>query len=370
MRIVLAPDSFKESMSAREAAEAMAVGVLRALPDADVVLVPMADGGEGTARTVADALGGEMLDVDTADALGRARRGQVGWVAGDRLAVVEVAQSVGLDLIAPDERDALAASSAGVASLLRAAWAAGAQRVVVGLGGSATTDGGLGMLLELGARALPVRPAAGCDWADLTGLDLSGLDPRLGRVEVAVDVDNPLTGPRGAAAVFAPQKGADPAAVAVLTRRLEHLARALRAGGHDVAGLPGAGAAGGLGAAFLAAGARLAPGVTLVAEAVGLSQALLGADLVLTGEGRVDGQTPAGKVPAGVAAAARAAGVPVVVLAGSLGPGWQEAQDAIGPVVAIGPAGRPLAEALARGPVDLADAAARVVARRAPDRRP
>jgi len=364
VKIVVAPDSFKESMSAREAAEAMAAGVRRVVPDADVTLVPMADGGEGTARTVADALGGELLDVDTVDALGRARRGQIGWVARDRLAVVEVAQAVGLDLIAPDERDALAASSTGVANLLRAAWDAGARRVVVGLGGSATTDGGLGMLLELGARALPVRPSAGCDWADLAGLDLTRLDPRLGRVEVAVDVDNPLTGPRGAAAVFAPQKGADPTAVAVLTRRLEHLARALRAGGHDVAGLPGAGAAGGLGAAFLAAGARLAPGVTLVAEAVGLSHALLGADLVLTGEGRVDGQTLSGKVPAGVSAAARVAGVPVVVLAGSLGPGWQEAQDAIGPVVPIGPADRPLAEALARGPVDLADAAERVVADR------
>ncbi|MDO8120183.1 glycerate kinase [Isoptericola sp. b490] len=363
MKIVLAPDSFKESMSAREAVRAMATGVRRAAPDAHVTLVPMADGGEGTARTVSDALGGVLREVETVDALGRARRGRIGWVARERLAVVEVAQAVGLDLIAPTERDALAASSTGVADLLRGAWEAGAQRVLVGLGGSATTDGGLGMLLGLGARALPVRPVR-CDWADLAGLDLTGLDPRLGRVEVAVDVDNPLTGPRGAAAVFAPQKGADPAAVAVLIRRLEHLARALRAGGRDVAGLPGAGAAGGLGAAFLAAGARLAPGATLVAEAVGLAEAVHGADLVLTGEGRVDGQTPSGKVPAGVAAVARAAGVPVVVLAGSLGPGWQEARDALGPVVVIGPAERPLAEALAHGPADLADATERVVADR------
>ncbi|MCV2393964.1 glycerate kinase [Actinotalea sp. M2MS4P-6] len=360
VRVVLAPDSFKESMTAAEAVAAMARGVARGRPDATVVAAPMADGGEGTAATLVDALGGRMLETGARDALGRPRLARIG-LTRTGLAVVESAEAIGLALLAPSERDPVAASSVGLADLLHAAWRAGADRVLVGLGGSATTDAGVGMLAELGARVLPGPEVLVEDWSELGGLDLTGLDERLGRVRVAVDVTNPLLGPRGAAAVFAPQKGADAGQVALLERRLARVEEALRAAGHDVAGRPGAGAAGGLGAAFLAAGAPTAPGVDLVADAVGLTAALRGADLVLTGEGRVDAQTPHGKVVSGVARRAREAGARVVVLAGSLGPGWEAVTSLVDDVVAIGRPDRPLAEALATGPDDLADAAAAVV---------
>jgi glycerate kinase len=362
VRVVLAPDSFKESMTAESAAAAMARGVRRALPGADVVPCPMADGGEGTASTLVAAVGGRVATVAARDALGRVRAARVGLLA-DGTAVVESAEAIGLAHVAARDRDPVGAGSAGVADLLRAAWAADARGVLVGLGGSATTDGGLGMLVALGGRVLPGPWPGATDWSDLTGIDLTGLDPRLAGTRVACDVTSPLLGPSGAATVFAPQKGATPAQVTLLERRLGAVAAALAAAGRDVAGTPGAGAAGGLGAAFLAAGARLAPGVELVADAVGLDGALLGADLVLTGEGRVDGQTLAGKVVQGVARRARAAGVPVVVLAGSLGDGWERVRDEVGDVVPITAPGdpRPLPERLATGPADLEAATAAAV---------
>lgn len=359
MRVVLAPDSFKESMTAEVAAAAMARGVRRALPGAEVVACPMADGGEGTAATLVAARGGRLAAVAARDALGRVRAARVGLLA-DGTAVVESAEAIGLGHVAPADRDPVGAGSAGVADLLRAAWATGARRVLVGLGGSATTDGGLGMLVALGARVLPGPWPARADWSDLAGLDLAGLDPRLAGVRVACDVTSPLLGPAGAAAVFAPQKGASPAQVALLEARLAAVAAALTAAGHDVAQVPGAGAAGGLGAAFLAAGAHLAPGVELVADAVRLDDALRDADLVLTGEGRVDAQTLAGKVVHGVARRARAVGVPVLVMAGSLGDGWERVRDELGAVAPItGPEDpRPLAERLAAGAADLEAATA------------
>lgn len=370
MRVVLAPDSFKESMTATRAAEAMAAGVHAVLPDARCVPVPMADGGEGTVL----ALGGTPVPVPVAGPLGDPVQAQLGWQPERRLAVVESAQAVGMHLVPPGERDILRADSGGVGTLVRAALDLGADRIVIGLGGTLTSDGGAGLLRELGTRLRDDRGAELPPGAPmrLATLDATGLDPRLRavRIELACDVRNPLLGPRGAAAVFAPQKGATGAQLPVLEAALGRMAAALdRAGFGSVADRPGAGAAGGLGAALLALGARMRPGVQVVAEAVGLAEAVAGADLVLTGEGRVDGQTLDGKVPAGVCAVAAAAGVPVVVLGGSVDPAADLSGLGALAVREIA-TGLPLAEALRRGPELLERATAAVLRELARDPRP
>ena len=365
MKVVLAPDSFKESMSAAQAAAAMARGVRQVLPDAECVEVPMADGGEGTTEALVDALGGDWRDVATVDALGRPITARYGLLAG-ALAVIEVAAAVGIGLIAPAERDVLHATSTGVADLIRDALDAGATRLIVGLGGSATTDGGAGLLAGLGAVW---RSADGSELAPtpsaLTALDrvdLGGLDRRLAGVEIelACDVTNPLLGPSGAAAVFGPQKGTTPDQVPVLDGVLARITDALAAAGTpDVRDLPGAGAAGGLGAALMAVGGRRRRGVEVVAEAAGLAARLAGADLVLTGEGSIDSQTLAGKTPAGVAEAAAVHGVPVIAFAGRLG---DDADVLVGngfaAVVPITPGPCDLATALAQGADNLQRAVA------------
>lgn len=319
MKIICAPDSFKESLTATQAAAAMARGVRTVLPDADVVEIPLADGGEGFAEALASALDAELREVDVVDALGRPARGLLA-VAGD-VAVVEVAQAVGLARIAPDERDIMRAHSAGVGHLITAALDAGARRIVVGLGGSATNDAGLGMLDALGVRlrdaeGKPVSPVP-AEFSRVASLDTRNLDPRLADVtiEAACDVTAPLTGPGGASAVFGPQKGASPAQVAELDAHLAGLAEL--AGKQAEAELPGAGAAGGIGWALIAfLGASTRPGIALVAELTSLDAAIAGADLVLTGEGSVDAQTLQGKTPVGVARVAARHGVPVIVFAG------------------------------------------------------
>ncbi|MCA0295848.1 MAG: glycerate kinase [Actinobacteria bacterium] len=368
MRVVLAPDSFKESMTAAEAAAAMARGVRTVYPDAECIEVPMADGGEGTAEALVDALGGTWRSVRTTDALGRPIDARYG-LTGDGLAVLEVAAAVGIGLVAPAERDVWRSSSAGVGDLVRDALDHGATRLLVGLGGSATTDGGAGLLAALGAV-----------WTDASGdrleptpeglsrlarVDLAGLDPRLAGlpVDLACDVDNPLLGPSGAAAVFGPQKGATPEQVPALDAVLARVADALVASGlPDTRDVPGAGAAGGLGAAFLALGARLRPGVVVVAEAAGLDAAVTGADLVLTGEGSLDAQSLAGKTPVGVADVAARRGVPVLAFAGRVAP---DAVDLLGTrfaaVVGIVDVPVDLPTALREGPANLERAVARTL---------
>ena len=352
MRIVLAPDSFKESMTAAQAAAAMTRGVRAVHPDADCVEVPMADGGEGTAEALIAALRGEWRTVVTTDPLGRPLVARYG-LAPDGLAVIEVAAAVGIGLVQPAERDVMRATSVGVADLVADALDAGATRLIVGLGGSVTTDGGAGLLAGLGAVWLDAAGAALSPWpgslAGLDRVDLSGLDPRLTQltIELACDVTNPLLGPSGAAAVFGPQKGAGPEQVPVLDAALTRIADALvRAGCAEVRDRPGAGAAGGLGAAFLSLGAGLRRGVEVVAEAAGLAAALLRADLVLTGEGSLDRQTLAGKTPAGVAELAGRYGVPVIAFAGRLGEG---ADELVG-------RGFVAVQSIMRGPDDLASA--------------
>lgn len=358
--VVAAPDSFKGALSAEEAAAALADGWHDAAPDDEVRLVPMADGGEGTAHAITVATGGTWRTARAAGPDGTPLQAGYGDLGRGRV-VLDVAAASGLDLVDRRARDVWRATSRGTGDLLRHALDAGADDVVLGLGGSATNDGGAGLLVGLGARLLdergePVGPGAG-GLRDLDRVDLSGLHPRLAaaRVRVACDVTNPLTGPDGASAVFGPQKGARPADVDDLDRALQRLADALAAAGLPAdPTTPGAGAAGGIGFAALAVlGGTLVSGVDLVADTVGLDEHCRGARLVLTGEGRLDAQTASGKVPLGVARVASRHGVPTVALVGAVGEGHERVLDDIAAVLPIGAAPRPMPQALAATYADL-----------------
>ncbi|KAF1052988.1 MAG: Glycerate 2-kinase [Stenotrophomonas maltophilia] len=342
MKIVIAPDSFKESLSAAQVAEAIAAGVRDCLPDAEIICVPMADGGEGTVDAVLAASGGERRFSEVRGPLGAPVQAAWGWLPETRTAVIEMAEASGLHRVPAGERDATRASTYGTGQLVREALDAGAERIIMGFGGSATNDGGSGMLRALGVRFQDAEGVeleeGGLALQGLQRIDLAALDERLQRVrvDVACDVDNPLTGPKGASHVFGPQKGASPAQVLELDKALGNLADVCaQALGRDQRNVPGAGAAGGIGfAALTFLQAHFRPGVQLVAELSGLAQAMQGADLVITGEGRLDEQTLHGKTPAGVAALARAAGAPTVALAGSLGKHYQRLRE-IGIVAAF-----------------------------------
>ncbi len=335
LRVVVAPDSFKESLSAAGVAEAIAAGVLQAAPHADVVRIPMADGGEGSLDAVLAATGGERRTATVRDANGQACAATWGWL-GDQTAFIEMAEAAGLERIAPEARNALRASTFGVGELVRHALDAGARRIVLGLGGSATTDGGAGLFQALGAHLFDAEggelPPGGGSLHRLASIDLGNLDPRLSQVqfEIAVDVDNPLCGERGAAAIFGPQKGASPDDVAHLDRALAHFAKVCAVkSGRDEVNTSGTGAAGGLGFVIKSFfDARFRPGVELIAELAQLDTALQGAQLVFTGEGRMDRQTLLGKTPAGVARHPRQHGAAVIALAGSLGEGYEALYEA------------------------------------------
>ena len=334
LTIVVAPDSFGGALDSVGVAAAIAAGWANARPQDAVIRKPMADGGEGTLAAVADALGdaAERRSTTTTDALGRAIDAEWLLLDGGRGAFVEMAAASGLARLSPDERtpaNARLASTRGTGDLVRAALDAGVERITIGLGGSATTDGGSGLLRALGARFLGADgaelPEGGASLAGLSQIDAGGLDPRLKVVSlvVASDVTNPLCGPRGAAATYGPQKGADAAAVEELDAALAAHGRAIEAAtGRLVADLPGSGAAGGTTAGLIGfTGAVVRPGVEVVAELVGLAEALETADLVITGEGRADEQTLQGKTAIGVATLAWPRGTPVVLLCGGLGPG-------------------------------------------------
>ncbi len=329
LRIIVAPDSFKGSLSAVEAARAMARGIRAVFPEAEVVELPTADGGEGTMEALVAATGGRLRHATVQGPLGDPVRAAWGVLGDGRTAVIEMAAASGLTLVPEARRDPRLATTFGTGELVKAALDNGLRRLILGLGGSATNDAGAGLARALGARFLDAAghdlPEGGAALARLTRIDLAGLDPRLAETEllVACDVDNPLCGPRGASAVYGPQKGATPEIVRELDAALEAFARiARRDTGRDAAEVPGAGAAGGLGAGLLFfTPARLRPGVGIVLEAVGFEARVRGADLVFTGEGRTDAQTVMGKAPVGVAAAAKREGVPVVCLSGGLGDG-------------------------------------------------
>ena len=369
MKIVIAPDSFKESLTALQVADAIEAGMREIWPKATYVKVPVADGGEGTVQAMIDATGGRRVDVRVTGPLGQTVDAFYGEAGG--IAVIEMAAASGLEGVPPDLRDPRTATSRGTGELIGAALDAGARRFVLGVGGSATNDGGAGMLQALGVRLLDADGKdlgpGGAELARLDRIDVSGLDPRVREAEfrIACDVDNPLVGPRGASAVFGPQKGATPAMVAQLDAALAHYADVIRRElDQDIAQRPGAGAGGGIAAAMVVfLNGQLKPGVEIVTEAVGLDAAVRDADLVVTGEGRIDGQTVHGKTPMGVANVARRHGKPVVAIGGSLAAD-ADAVHAHGIEVVVAAVARPcsVAEALAAGGDNLRRAARNLAA--------
>lgn len=324
MKIVIAPDSFKESMTALEAAKSIEKGMKAVFPDAEYQLLPMADGGEGTVQSLVDATGGTIRERSVTGPLGETVQAFFGILGNGKTAVIEMAAASGLHLVEPAKRNPLLTTSRGTGELIRAALDEGVSHIIVGIGGSATNDGGVGMMQALGGKFLDekgeeIGPGGGALSA-IKSIDLSLLDSRLDSVklEVACDVTNPLTGPTGASAIFGPQKGATPEVVRTLDGNLAHLA-SITIGGSEVASIAGTGAAGGLGFALLAfLKAELNRGIDIVLKAVNFSEKVKDASLVITGEGRIDGQTIYGKTPIGVAKSAKVYGIPVIGIAGSL----------------------------------------------------
>lgn len=328
MKIVIAPDSYKESLSALEVAGAIERGFREVYPDADYHQLPVADGGEGTVEAMVAATQGRVVEVEVTGPLGDTVQGFYGLSGDEQSAFIEMAAASGLELVPTDKRCPLTTTSWGTGELIRHALDAGVKHIIIGLGGSATNDGGAGMAQALGVKLLTADNQAiapgGVGLETLERIDISELDARLAecRIEVACDVTNPLTGEEGASAVFGPQKGATPEMITRLDTALEHYAQCVkRCLDIDVLTLEGGGAAGGMGAALYAfCGAELRPGIEIVTDALHLDKLVADADLVITGEGRIDSQTIHGKVPVGVARVAKRYNVPVIAIGGSLTP--------------------------------------------------
>ncbi|MBN2711392.1 MAG: glycerate kinase [Planctomycetes bacterium] len=329
MKIVLAPNAFKGSISASAAAAVMARGARAACPEAETVCVPVADGGDGLAEVLKDSFNGVADTREVRGPLDKKVSAMFCHVPGMKLAVVEMATASGIALLRDDERNPMLTTTYGTGELITAALDLGCERIIVGIGGSATTDGGIGMASALGYRFLnaegnEVSPTGG-GLSKIDRIDASGLDPRVSKAvfEVVCDVDNPLLGERGAARVYGPQKGATPEMVEQLEAGLSHLADLMQRDlGKDIRALPGAGAAGGLGAGLCAfCEAELRPGMEVVLDLVRLDEKCAGADLVLTAEGQIDYQTAFGKAPAGVAGVAKKLGIPCAAIAGGIGEG-------------------------------------------------
>lgn len=326
MKIVIAPDSWKESLSALQVATQIETGFRDIFPDAQYVKLPVADGGEGTVDAMVAATGGQRISLRVTGPQGYPIDAFYGLSGDGRCAIIEMAAASGLEGVPPAQRDALTATSWGTGELIRDALDRGIERIIIGIGGSATNDGGAGMVQALGARLLDNAGNqigfGGAALAQLDVIDISGLDARIARcrIEVACDVTNPLTGENGASVVFGPQKGATPEQVSLLDHALTHYAAVIKRCLHcDVMALPGGGAAGGMGAGLVAfCQADLRPGIEIVTEALGLDALVRDATLVITGEGRIDSQTIHGKVPVGVARVAKRYNKPVIAIAGSL----------------------------------------------------
>lgn len=327
-KIVIAPDSFKGNLTSLEVAVSIEKGIRRVLPNATCVKIPMADGGEGTVQSLIDAAGGKLVRKRVKGPAGKTVTACYGWLPGKKTAVIEMAEASGLPLVKGPTKNPLKTTTYGTGQLMLDALDRGAEKIIIGIGGSATNDGGVGMAQALGVRFMNARgrgikePGSGGMLARIQAIDATGLDARISQVKilVACDVKNPLYGKQGAAHVFGPQKGATPKMVAVLDANLKHLGRLIKRDlKKDVARMPGAGAAGGLGAGLVAfAGATLKSGVDIVLRTTELEKYVKGADLVITGEGKVDFQTAFGKTPSGVARAAKKHRVPVVAIGGAL----------------------------------------------------
>lgn len=352
MRIVIAPDSFKGSLGAGEVAQAIKKGLSRVWPLADYVLCPIADGGEGTVEILVAAKGGTLVEENVTDALGRPIAAAWGRLPDGLTAVVEVAAASGLAQLDKSELDLARATSYGSGLLIKHALDSGAKRLIIGLGGSATNDGGAGLMVALGVKFYDgddrELPLGGLALSQLARVDISGLDPRLKEAEIVVasDVRNPLCGPEGASAIFGPQKGAGPELVPLLDNALANYSQVVAAQlGRDIANNPGAGAAGGLGAAFMifTPQAKFRPGIELVLEESKFDELAPSASFIVTGEGQTDGQSAFGKGPAGVIMRGRALGRPVYLLSGSLGEGYEQLYE-------LGLAG---ASSICPGPISL-----------------
>ncbi|SDZ61184.1 glycerate kinase [Evansella caseinilytica] len=369
-KIVIAPDSFKESVTAKEAAEAIERGFRSVYSDAiDVDLIPMADGGEGTTQSLADALKGEIHEKVVSGPLGTPVKA-VFAVSGDKTtAVIEMAEASGLGLVPKEKRNPLLTTTYGTGELIKAALDLGVSKIILGIGGSATNDGGAGMIEALGGGLYEENgkklSRGGAALKKLAQLDLTNMDPRLNGVEVIVacDVNNPLLGPDGASAVYGPQKGATDAMVAELDEALKHYNEVLvQVTGNDVKDVPGAGAAGGLGTGLMAClGARLERGVEIILNETRFRERISDASLVITGEGRMDGQTIHGKTPIGVAKAAKENNLPVIALCGTLGKGHEAVfEHGIDAVFSIVPGPCNVEEAIKNGSVYLESLAGNV----------
>ena len=336
MKIVIAPDSFKESLTALQVAQAIEIGFKKIFPDAEYIKVPMADGGEGTVQSLIDAWQGQAMVTEVTAPLGNRVLAEWGLSADRKTAIIEMAAASGLHLVAENERNPLITGSYGTGELIKAALNFGVEKIILGIGGSATNDAGVGMLQALGAAFLDDegKPlvAGGAALKQLSKIDLSALDPRLAttQIEVACDVDNPLCGERGASAVFGPQKGATAAMIKELDSALSLFSQKVKQQlNKDIANIAGAGAAGGMGAGLqLLPKCRLKSGVDIILEATHLSKVVADADLVITGEGRMDSQTVYGKTPVGVAKTAKRFHKPVIAIVGCLRADYEVVYDA------------------------------------------
>ncbi|GGB42448.1 glycerate kinase [Fictibacillus barbaricus] len=364
MKIVIAPDSFKESMTAAQVCAAVETGFRKVLDDAEYLHVPVGDGGEGTVQSVVDATSGVIVEVSVTGPLGNKVGAFYGITGDGKTAVIEMAAASGLHLVPREMRNPLVTTTYGTGELILDALDKGVERIVLGLGGSATNDGGAGMASALGVKFLDIngeelRPG-GEALGELLTIDVSQMDPRLKsvKVDVACDVTNPLTGPLGASAVFGTQKGATPEMVGILDDCLKRYAEAIERNLEiEVDTVPGAGAAGGLGAGVVAfLDGKLQSGIDLVLDVIGFEEAIRDADFVITGEGRIDSQTIHGKAPVGVAKRAKsaAADVPVVAIAGSIGPDYEAVfEHGIDAVFSVVNGVVTLEEALANGAVNI-----------------
>lgn len=368
MRVLIAMDSYKGNLSSLTVAGIVERGIRRVYAGAIVDKVAVADGGEGTSRALTEYLRGEYVQVEATGPMGDRVPAHYGIVRGDT-AIMEMAEASGLSLVPEDMRNPLRATTCGTGEMIVDAMDRGCRKIILGIGGSATNDGGAGMAAALGVRLLDedgnaIGPGGGA-LGRLARVDMSGIDPRVADTEciVACDVDNPLCGEKGASRVFGPQKGAVPEMVSVLDSNLKHFAQIIRRDlSMDVADIAGAGAAGGLGAGLIAfCGAKLQKGIDVVLDAVGIEDRIREADMVITGEGRVDGQTAHGKVPVGVAARAKKYGKPVFAIAGFIGEGAEAVYDhGIDAVMSsmVGPL--TLEEAIERSPELIEQAAERL----------
>ncbi|MEH0371418.1 glycerate kinase [Vibrio mimicus] len=369
MKVVIAPDSFKESLTAKQVCDAIQAGLARVWNDAKFVTIPVADGGEGTVQSLVDATQGRIVEVNVIGPQGKRVEAFYGMLGDNQTAVIEMAAASGLHHVPIAQRDPKLTTSFGTGELIRHALDQGVTKLIIGLGGSATNDGGVGMLAALGARFTnadgePIQLTGG-GLRELANIDLSEFDDRLQHCDllVACDVNNPLCGDKGASAVFGPQKGATPDDVRLLDGALQQFGLLTeKVTGKAVLQSAGAGAAGGMGAALLAyTHATLRPGIEIVLETVGLVHQVCDADLVITGEGRIDGQTVHGKTPMGVAKVAKRFDVPVVALAGCTGDNYQAVyQCGIDAVFAAVPRAMSLEEALKESDFNLADLAENV----------